>query len=111
MKCEARAKLYGTTVIVESIDDSRCIYKLGFYGQPLGVEKPKGADFSSPIRLTHLEALYLVERGILTVVDGNNEVLDFQKLWSIFEKHNPQLKTQYQIYKSLRNNGLIVRAG
>ncbi len=111
MKCKAKARLYGTTVVVDSIEDSRCLYKSGFYGQPLGVEKPRGAEFSTPIRLTHLEALYLVEKGVIEVYDEENKVKTFLELWEIFSQSYPGLKTAYTIYKSLRNSGLVVRSG
>ncbi|MEB3846777.1 MAG: tRNA-intron lyase [Desulfurococcales archaeon] len=112
MKCKARAVLYGNAIIVGSLEESRCLYKLGFYGQPLGVEKPKGADFSSPLRLTPLEALYLLERGLLEVYDeGGQYPLSFEDLWERFKEHYSDLKTYYRIYKDLRDSGLIVRSG
>jgi tRNA-intron endonuclease len=111
LKCRARARLYGNAVVVDSIEESRCLYKSGFYGQPLGVEKPRGADFNSPIRLTPLESLYLVEKGVLEVYDESGRILSHKDLWDRFKQHYPDIDVYYKIYSNLRESGLIVRSG
>ncbi|MCW4020343.1 MAG: tRNA-intron lyase, partial [Candidatus Bathyarchaeota archaeon] len=39
------------------------LYKLGYYGKPIGIPKPKAEDFDAPLILDLMEGLYLVERG------------------------------------------------
>ena len=41
------------------------LFKLGFYGKPLGIPKPKAPDFEVPLILDLIEGLYLLEKGLL----------------------------------------------
>ena len=111
MKCKAKARLYGTTVVVESIDDSRCLYQQGFYGHPLGVEKPKDASFNSQLRLSPTEALYLLEQGVIAVVDEKGSPVEFKELWTRLSSQYKDLRVEYPVYKALRQSGLVVRSG
>jgi len=105
------AVLRGNTIIVEDILEARCIYSLGFYGKPLGVDKPRGPDFEAPVRLDVLEALYLVEKGVLRVVKGDGAPVDQAELRLLGESFYKDFDTLYTIYRNLRDNGLVVRSG
>ena len=111
-ECPGRYKavLRGNTIIVEDVYESRCLYSLGFYGKPLGVDKPRGPDFEAPLRLDVLEVLYLLEKGILEVVAGDRRVTpeDLRDLGRMLYKDFDVL---YTIYKHLRSLGLVVRSG
>ncbi|MEB3806087.1 MAG: tRNA-intron lyase [Desulfurococcales archaeon] len=111
LKCKARARLYGFSVVVESIEDSRCLYGMGFYGHPLGVEKPKSADFNSPVRLSPLETLYLMEKGVLEVYGPDDSRLSPEEVSKILSVQYKDLDLEYPVYKRLRDSGLIVRSG
>ena len=56
-------------LIVWSIKDSRKLYNEGFYGNPLGITKPK-EDFEAPLVLDSVEGTYLVEKGLIEVYSG-----------------------------------------
>lgn len=111
MKCKARARLYGSMVVVESIDDSRCLYQHGFYGHPLGVEKPRDASFTSQVRLSPLEALYLLEKGVIEVVGEDDSTVGFMELWERMRGAYRGVEVEYPVYKALRESGLVVRSG
>ena len=36
-------------IITWEIEESRSIFNLGYYGKPVGISKPKGTDFESPL--------------------------------------------------------------
>lgn len=110
-KCKATARLYGSLVVVESLEDSRCLYENGFYGHPLGVEKPRDSSFDSQVRLSPLEALYLLETGALNVVDEDGSPVDFAGLWERMGKAYRDLALEYPVYRALRESGLVVRSG
>ncbi|HIE18604.1 TPA: tRNA-intron lyase, partial [Candidatus Bathyarchaeota archaeon] len=46
------------------------LFKLGFYGKPLGIPKPKSPKFDAPLVLDLMEGLYLVEKGLIKVVEA-----------------------------------------
>ena len=66
----ASGSLSGTQVIIWDIEEGRKIYKLGYYGKPSGIRKPKSFDFNRPLELDLLESVYLVKKGILRVKEG-----------------------------------------
>ncbi len=110
--CKARATVHGNAIIVEDVEESRCLYAHGFYGHPLGEEKPKTIDVESPVRLSPLEALYLYEKGVLEVVDPRGARLGKDDLSRLLEEYYPgQAALLYSIYRSLREAGLVVRTG
>ncbi|BFH73405.1 tRNA-intron lyase [Sulfurisphaera javensis] len=98
-------------IIIKNIEDARKIYKLGYYGKPLGISKPKSAEeVNSELILSLIEGLYLTKKGILDVT-YNGEKLDFQKLYDIGIKQIPRFRILYTVYEDLREKGYVVRSG
>lgn len=95
--------------MIFDIDYARCIFSNGFFGKPVGIKKPKTVDISQPIELSIIEALYLVELGILEVFKDNKK-LSFNELLGMARKLIPNIEDLYRIYKELRNSGFIVRS-
>ena len=56
------AELVGNYLIVWNPKEGTELYKIGFYGKPLGIPKPKLIDFKVPLILDLMEGLYLLER-------------------------------------------------
>ena len=54
-------------IVVWSIQESRIFFGNGYYGKPLGVPKPKGTQFDTPLILDLIEGCYLVQTGKLKV--------------------------------------------
>ena len=104
------AKLMGKNLIVEDINDSRRLYAKGFFGKPIGIDKPKGPDFDSPLVLNALEGVYRAEKGILDIRDVRGRKLSLDEIKENLLKSD-RMKTLYSIYKDLRDSGLIVRPG
>ncbi|MEM0365521.1 MAG: tRNA-intron lyase [Acidilobaceae archaeon] len=104
------AYLIDDSIIVPDFESSRRLYSKSFYGTPIGVKKPKRADFNAPLKLSLIEALYLVEKGELKVVDMQGKALDIDELRRIALKSENEYII-YQIYKDLREKELIVRSG
>ena len=105
-----QVKLLGQALVVEKIEDARLLYSMGFYGKPIGVDKPKDASFDSPLILNPLEGLYLAEKGVIKVVDSNGLEIPLDKLKRLLLR-SPRLKLLYSTYKSLRDSGFVVKPG
>ena len=56
------------------------LYKMGYYGKPLGIPKPKMAEFNVPLILDLMEGLYLVEKGIIEVREGLKDMKNIKAL-------------------------------
>jgi len=88
------------------------LYKLGFYGKPIGVPKPKVMDFDVPLILDLMEGLYLLEKGIITVFEGPKKTrVSFEKLRRRARKLYEEFDLKYAVYQDLRDQGLIVTPG
>ncbi|OYT60921.1 MAG: tRNA-intron lyase [Desulfurococcales archaeon ex4484_217_1] len=106
----AKGHLVGIKVIVWNCDEASKLYSLGFYGKPLGLRKPKKAEFKTPLVLSIIEALYLCEKGILKVYK-DSELISFKNLLDVCCTFIPRCIMLYNVYKDLREKGYIVRSG
>ncbi len=105
-----RAELIQGNIIVWDIGSGRELYKLGYYGKPLGISKPKSLDFDAPLILDVIEAVYLVEKNILEVYEDGRR-LSLEELMRRAEEHYENFRERYLVYKDLRDRGFIVTPG
>lgn len=88
------------------------LYKLGFYGKPLGIPKPKIPEFDVPLILDLMEGLYLVEKGAIAVYGGKErKIVSFSKLRKKARKLYEDFNAKYAVYRDLRGQELIVTPG
>ncbi|MFX1419006.1 MAG: tRNA-intron lyase [Promethearchaeota archaeon] len=86
--------------------------KKGFFGSPLGIQKPRLEYFSKPSELSLIEAYYLLEREEITIFDvKNNEFLTPDKFYNAAKELHHKFEEKYIIYKDLRKKGYIPRPG
>ena len=88
------------------------LYKLGFYGKPIGIPKPKVTDFNVPLILDLMEGLYLMEKGLVIVYEGpQKKRVNFMKLRRRARKLYDEFDLKYAVYRNLRDQELIVAPG
>ncbi len=63
------------------------------------------------LRLAPVEALYLVRKGRIEVLDDSSAPQDFRSLLKQLNPARGQLWTDYLVYSDLRDRGYIVRPG
>lgn len=110
---KVRGLLKGDKVIVDS-DSGRVLYKMGFFGKFLGKDKIRVNEvdsINSPLHLSPLEALYLVEKGILEIMDESGSPVSAEVLRSLVGKRYEYGDVVYELYKYLRDRGYVVRSG
>lgn len=105
-----RTQLVGSKLIVFDIDAAKTIFSEGFFGKPLGVKKPKSTDISSPLELSLIEGMYLLENKVLSVEYMGN-TLRPEDLRAIASARISNFDDLYHVYKELRKEGFIVRSG
>ncbi|MEM2272767.1 MAG: tRNA-intron lyase [Candidatus Bathyarchaeia archaeon] len=99
-------------LVVWDPKDGSELYKMGFYGKPLGIPKPKSPDFNVPLILDLMEGLYLLEKGIITVYEGENKNrVSIKELKRRTKRVYEDFDLKYAVYKDLRDKGLIVTPG
>ena len=98
-------------LVVWSLQESRRLYATGFYGKPLGIPKPK-EDFEAPLILDPIEGVYLLEKEMISVYSGEGKhEVDLEELRKSASGMLEGFEERYQIYRDLRERGLIVTPG
>jgi tRNA-intron endonuclease, archaea type len=105
-----QGKLVENRIIIQNIEKSRYLFGNGYYGKPLGIPKPKGTNFESPLILDLIESYYLIQKGELQIT-LNDKVLSLKDLKIICKKQYDKFDSKYVVFQNLRNQGYIVSPG
>jgi len=90
-------------ILIPSREGANKIYGMGFGSM---LESDEG------LTLSPCDALYLVEKGKIDVVDASDgSKLSFNDLLSKFMEVDERVWTKYLIYRDLRSKGYVVRDG
>lgn len=99
-------------LVVWNPKDGSELYKIGYYGKPMGIPKPKIAEFSVPLILDLMEGLYLAEKEIIAMSEGpRKRKVSLRKLRLKARKLYEEFDLKFTVYKDLRDTGLIVTPG
>ncbi len=109
----ASAELIGTRLVVWDFAEAVRLYRMGFFGKPVGIPKPKPEqEFKAPLILDLMEGLYLLDRKIIKVTDATtNKLVSRAKLLKLANRTYKQFNLGYAAYENLREKGLIVTPG
>jgi len=99
-------------LIVWNPEEGSELYKMGFYGKPVGIPKPKVPEFGVPLILDLMEGLYLAEKEIITVYEGSKKrKVGLKKIRQKARQLYEEFDDKYAVYRDLRDNGLFVTPG
>jgi tRNA-intron endonuclease len=88
------------------------LYRMGFYGKPLGIAKPKVPAFTVPLVLDLMEGVYLAEKAMVTVREGSEKrKVSLKKLRQRAKQLYDEFDAKYTVYRDLRESGLVVTPG
>ena len=96
-------------LVVWSVENSRYLFNISFYGKPLGNPKPK-EDFNEPLILDPVEGVYLLEKGMINVRSKGRRVT-FKQFIKIAREQLEGFDVKYKVYCDLRTRGYIVTPG
>ena len=103
-------ELIGDKVIVFDKNKANKLYKLGFFGKFVGYRKVKNLEVRDYLELSLLEALYLMEEGILIVYCMDRSITK-EELLKIARSKYEHFDDVYTVYRDLRKRGYIVKSG
>ncbi len=98
-------------LVVWDRESSSKLFKMGYYGKPLGIPKPKIAVFNTPLVLDLMEGLYLTENKIIKVEEKSRKQLGIAELKKRARKLYDDFDQKYVVYRDLRSHGFIVTPG
>ena len=87
-------------VLTESSDGARELYNQSGFGTVLDDGK---------VQLSLTEALFLLEKKKISILDGHNKSVDFEKFVKRASRVEPNFWIRYAVYKDMRNRGYIVK--
>ncbi len=87
-------------VITEESDSARELYNQSVYGKLLKDNK---------VQLSLIEALYLLEKQRLEILDGRNKQVSSDSFMKKAMKVEPNFWIRYNVFKDLRDRGYVVK--
>jgi len=108
----AVARLVGDRAIVWNPEHGMSLYDNGYYGQPVGIRKPKSSVFDKPLELSLLECAYLTKTGRAKVLDPKDDhILTLDEILELGRKISDDFNDRFLVYSQLRERGYVVRPG
>jgi tRNA-intron endonuclease len=109
---KSETELLDNFLIVWNPEEGSALYKLGYYGKPIGIPKPKIPDFDVPLVLDLMEGVYLVENKKISVYGrSEHKAVSFSRLKKRARKLYDDFDAKYAVYRDLRGRSLIVTPG
>lgn len=75
----------------------------------MGVRKPKETDIDVPLELSLLEAVFLVEEGMLRIYSGTRE-MSTEEFQEVVSRSFSNFKELYRVYEDIKSQGFTVRS-
>ena len=105
-------ELVENRIVIWNIEDSRRLYQAGFFGKPLGVPKPKGADFNAPLIIDLNEGYYLAKKKKLKIVEtGDRSPVGLGQIEEMCRREYVDFEQKFLVYKAFRDSGYVVTPG
>ena len=112
MSTKVETEFVENFLVVWSPEEGSELYRRGFYGKPLGIPKPKTADFDVPLILDLMEGVYLMKSGAITVYEGaKGAKVGLRKLLARARALYEEFDMKYSVYRDMRDIGLFVTPG
>jgi tRNA-intron endonuclease len=93
------AEIRDSKVLTEDSDEAKELYNQSRFGNLT----------DSRVELSLFEALYLVEKKKITVIDGKNKPIKQDKLEKRFKKLQKNFLINYAVFKDMRNRGYVIK--
>lgn len=87
------------------------LYEEGYFGQPVGIRKPKSSVFDKPLELSLLECAFLSKESRLQVLDSNRQSVGVEDILVLGTRVTDDFRDRFLVYSQLREKGYIVRPG
>jgi tRNA-intron endonuclease len=105
-------ELVDNFLVVWNPTEGSTLYKMGYYGKPIGIAKPKIPEFDVPLILDLMEGVYLVENEKISVYGGpERKAVGIAKLRRMARKLYEDFDAKYAVYQDLRGQSLVVTPG
>jgi len=101
VKENGMATLLEDRVVLWDPEASRRLHECGFFGKPVGER----------LQLSLVESAYLLDQGMITLLDRAGETLDLKGFAARAKLIESDFDQKFRVYKDLRDRNLVVKTG
>ncbi len=105
-----KGEIVENRIIVWDIQESRNLFKNGYFGKPIGIPKPNPDEINVPLILDLMEGCYLLEISKIKIYRDKKKV-SLDELIKICREEYHNFDKKYLVYKDFREKEYIVNPG
>ena len=105
-----KGEIVENRIIVWNIQESRDLFRNGYFGKPIGIPKPNPDEINVPLILDLMEGCYLLEISKLKIYRDKKKV-SLEELVKICREEYYNFDKKYLVYKDFREKKYVVNPG
>ena len=105
-----KGEIIENRIIVWDIQESRDLFRNGYFGKPIGIPKPNPDEINVPLILDLMEGCYLLEISKIKIYREKKKV-SLDELIKICREEYHNFDKKYLVYKDFREKEYVVNPG
>lgn len=105
-----KGEIIENRIIVWDIQESRDLFRNGYFGKPIGIPKPNPDEINVPLILDLMEGCYLLEISKIKIYRDKKKV-SLEELVKICREEYYNFDKKYLVYKDFREKKYVVNPG
>ena len=105
-----KGEIVENRIIVWNIQESRDLFRNGYFGKPIGIPKPNPDEINVPLILDLMEGCYLLEISKIKIYRDKKKV-SLEELIKICREEYHNFDKKYLVYKDFREKKYVVNPG
>ena len=105
-----KGEIVENRIIVWNIQESRDLFRNGYFGKPIGIPKPNPDEINVPLILDLMEGCYLLEISKIKIYRDKKKV-SLEELVKICREEYHNFDKKYLVYKDFREKKYVVNPG
>jgi len=105
-----KGEIIENRIIVWNIQESRDLFRNGYFGKPIGIPKPNPDEINVPLILDLMEGCYLLEISKIKIYRDKKKV-SLDELVKISREEYHNFDKKYLVYKDFREKKYVVNPG
>jgi tRNA-intron endonuclease len=105
-----KGEIVENRIIVWNIQESRDLFRNGYFGKPIGIPKPNPDEINVPLILDLMEGCYLLEISKIKIYRDKKKV-SLDELVKICREEYHNFDKKYLVYKDFREKKYVVNPG
>ena len=102
-----KGEIIENRIIVWDIQESRDLFRNGYFGKPIGIPKPNPDEINVPLILDLMEGCYLLEISKIKIYRDKKKV-SLEELVKICREEYHNFDKKYLVYKDFREKDYVV---